>query len=74
MPSAESAPDAPRCADCKRRLLRPSPSGYGPVCERRRNARPVARASPPAPSASPVPPVEGQTELPLTDQPTLWSL
>lgn len=67
--------DRPRCRECKRPLQRPSPSGFGPVCERRRNARlapvPAART----PTAGPVPHVPGQTELPLAEhQPTLWSL
>ena len=67
--------DRPRCEACHRPLLRPSASGYGPVCERRRNARPaprpVARASP----AGPVPLVPGQVEIPLQPmQPSLWAL
>lgn len=70
-PSAQG----PRCEACHRPLRRPSASGYGPVCERRRNARPApvpaARAAP----AGPVPLVPGQVEIPLQPvQPSLWSL
>ncbi len=69
------ADSGPRCREYKRPLLRPSPSGLGPVCERRLNARPVAAAPVRAPTAAPVPPVTGQTELPLRPhQPSLWSL
>jgi hypothetical protein len=72
-PASTSVPA--RCADCKRRLRRPSPTGYGPVCARRRGLTPTARASPPAPPASPAPHMPGQTELPLRPlQPTLWSI
>jgi hypothetical protein len=63
-----------RCLVCGRRLVRPSPTGLGPVCARRRSAtarKPVAIR--PADARSE--PIPGQTELPLTDhQPTLWSL
>lgn len=55
----------PRCRECKRRLRRPSPSGFGPVCERRRNARTTPRPSPPAVPATPAPHLSGQTQLPL---------
>lgn len=70
-----AAAAGPRCEACHRPLRRPSLSGYGPVCERRRNARPApgpaARASP----AGPVPMVPGQVEIPLQHlQPSLWSL
>lgn len=66
----------PRCEECKRPLRRPSASGYGPVCERRRNARPAPVPSARTPTAGPVPPIHpGQTELPLSPfQPTLESL
>jgi hypothetical protein len=65
-------PDPLRCADCKRRLRRASPSGLGPVCARRRGLTQSAR-TPTAPSAAPAPAIPGQTELPVTVQPTLWS-
>jgi hypothetical protein len=69
------AADRPRCQECHRPLRRPSPTGYGPVCERRRNARPVAKPAARASPAGPVPLVPGQTELPLQPmQPSLWSL
>lgn len=62
-----------RCRACGRRLLRPSPTGLGPVCARRLAARgqpPVVRAADPAPEIHP-----DQTALPLvTHQPSLWSL
>ena len=71
---ARPAPDA-RCADCRRRLRRPSPSGYGPVCARRRGIRETPRPTVAASPSGPVPVVPGQTELDLYDrQPTLWSL
>jgi hypothetical protein len=65
MPPADTRP---RCRECKRPLRRPSRSGYGPVCERRRNTRPEstrAARTPPAAAAPPIHP--GQTELPLDD-------
>lgn len=61
--------EPPRCAACKRRLKQPTPTGLGPVCNRRLNGTPpVIRA--PATDPEPMP---GQTELPLIDQPDLWS-
>lgn len=64
-----------RCEACHRPLRRPSPSGFGPVCERRRNARLVPVPAVGALPAGPVPLVPGQTELPLQPlQPSLWSL
>ena len=49
--------------------------GYGPVCERRRNARPLPVPAARTPTAAPVPEIPGQTELPLIPfQPTLHSL
>jgi len=69
------AADRPRCQECRRPLRRPSPTGFGPVCERRRNARPAAKSAARASPAGPVPLVPGQTELPLQPmQPSLWSL
>jgi hypothetical protein len=63
---------APRCAACRRRLKHPTPSGLGPVCEKRLQPSPH---TPTAASSGPVPVHEGQVELPLTEhQPTLWSL
>lgn len=68
MPSA-------RCTACGRRLRRPSPTGLGPVCQRRLRSRPPSRTTPAAATGSPVPPIPGQTELPLVHhQATLWSL
>ena len=67
--------DCPRCEACHRPLRRPSALGFGPVCERRRNARPTPRSAARASPASPVPLVPGQTEFPLQPmQPSLWSL
>lgn len=63
----------PKCRACKRRLKHPSPSGYGPVCERRINGTPPGRTpaiTRPTATAGPLP---GQDELPLTDQLELWS-
>lgn len=71
-PDGPAGPEGPRvtCRDCGRVLRRPTASGCGPVCERKRRG---ARATIPAPRADDVLP--GQTELPLIDlQPTLWSL
>lgn len=37
------------CRDCHRRLLRPSPDGYGPVCRRKHAValpRPLPRVTP----------------------------
>lgn len=63
-----------RCAACGRRLVRPSPTGLGPVCARRlgvTNRKPTAIR----PAEAPPERMDGQTELSLTDhQPTLWSL
>jgi hypothetical protein len=62
-----------RCAACGRRLVRPSPTGLGPVCARRLapSRRPTSiRATDP-----PAQPIPGQTEIPLKPfQPTLESL
>ena len=67
--------DGLRCRECHRPLRRPSPSGLGPVCERRRNAQPLPVPAARVPTAGPVPAIPGQVELPLRDhQPTLWSL
>ena len=64
--------DLPRCAACKRQLKRPSPSGLGPVCERRLNGLPAPVLRIAGPITGQVP---GQTELPLEPlQVTLWSL
>ncbi|KOU59917.1 hypothetical protein ADK57_32145 [Streptomyces sp. MMG1533] len=64
-----------RCRECHRPLRRPSLSGYGPVCERRRNARPAPTPAARTPTAGPVPQIDGQVELPLIPfQPTLHSL
>lgn len=53
-------------------MRHPTPSGLGPVCERRQRQRTV-RATIPAPRPDDVLP--GQTDLAPTDhQPTLWSL
>ena len=61
-----------RCRGCKRRLKRASPSGYGPVCERRLNGAPVAAPRIASPA---VDMCDGQTELDLNHhQPTLWSI
>lgn len=62
--------EPPRCRGCKRRLKHATASGYGPVCERRINGRPVVVPSPAHTEIHP-----DQTELPLFWQPvTLWSL
>lgn len=71
-----------RCADCKRPLKHPTPSGYGPSCARKRGLtprkprrtravrRPRPAVVPPAPDV-----IDGQTELDLFHhQTTLWSL
>jgi hypothetical protein len=57
--------DGPRCRECHRPLRRPSQSGLGPVCERRRNARPTPVPAARTPTAAPVSSIPGQTELPL---------
>lgn len=65
----------PRCEECHRPLRRPSLSGYGPVCERRRNARPAPVPAARTPTGGPVPAIPGQVEIPLKPlQPSLWSL
>lgn len=64
--------DSPRCRGCKRRLKHPSPSGYGPVCERRINGAPPGR-TPGVARLAATEPMPGQAELPLYDEPTLWS-
>lgn len=62
--------EPPRCRGCKRRLKHATPSGYGPVCERRRSGRPVAIPSPAHTEIHP-----DQTALDLKHvQVTLWSL
>ena len=75
--------DTPRCADCKRPLKQPSPTGYGPSCarkrglippKRRRRLRPVRRPKPATvpPAADALP---GQEALDLFHlQPTLDSI
>ena len=65
--------DTPRCADCKRPLKQPSPTGYGPSCARKRGLIPPKRRTRlrPArrPKPAPVPPapdaLPGQDALPL---------
>lgn len=70
-----AAASVSRCEACHRPLRRPSLSGYGPVCERRRNARPAPRAAARASPSGPVPLVPGQVEIPLQPmQPSLWAL
>jgi hypothetical protein len=64
--------DGPRCRGCKRRLKHPSPSGYGPVCERRINGASPGRAPAVARPRAATEPIDGQTELDLYDQPALW--
>lgn len=60
----------PRCKECGRPLIRPSPSGMGPVCARRRGATP-SRSPTIRSTNAPTDPMPGQTELPLHDhQPT----
>jgi hypothetical protein len=68
-PADEDEP--PQCAACHRALKHPSPSGYGPVCERKLHGRPARRPRTTSPAAKPG---LSQTELPLTDQLELdWS-
>lgn len=63
---------APRCTACRRRLKHPTTSGLGPVCEKRLHPSPHTTT---AASSGPVPVIDGQVELPLTEhQPTPWSL
>lgn len=55
-----------RCRSCRRRLLRPSPDGYGPVCRR--------RAQPPVPPAAVVRvtssgPIPNQLAIPIQEEP-----
>lgn len=70
-PADEDEP--PQCAACHRALKRPSPSGYGPVCERKLHRRPAPRPRLKRPAATTTP-SPGQPELPLTDQLELdWS-
>lgn len=70
-------PPAKRRCICGRPLSDPvsRARGLGPVCYRRLRGRTqhrtVAAAAPPA---GPVPVTDGQDELPLTEQPTLWNL
>ncbi|MET8978528.1 DUF6011 domain-containing protein [Streptomyces sp. NPDC004539] len=64
-----------RCV-CGRLLADPvsRAAGLGPVCRRRLAGRTEPRVSIPRPNPG-TEPMDGQTELPLTDhQPTLWSL
>lgn len=70
-----------QCRGCKRRLKNPSPSGYGPVCERRLGLTPAKprRSTPRRAKPATVPPAHdelpGQDALPLFHhQATLWSL
>ena len=77
---------AARCAGCRRRLKHPTPSGYGPVCARKRaQSLSAGRGGVPGPMVPPglsqaltarnTPPhCDGQDELPLNDQPALWSI
>ncbi|MGV9278100.1 hypothetical protein [Streptomyces griseosporeus] len=71
----------PHCLGCHRPLKQPSPTGYGPVCARRRGLTPpgTARRTTRQPKPARVPPapdtLPGQTELDLFHhQATLWSL
>lgn len=59
-----------KCAACKRPMKQPSPSGLGPVCERRLNGTPARIRTSHSPAAEPGP---GQDELPLADQLEIWS-
>lgn len=76
--------DRLECRGCKRAMKHPTPSGYGPVCARKRGLtprkarrtrtravrRPRPAVVPPAPDVT-----DGQDELPLFFmQPTLGSL
>lgn len=69
------------CRGCHRALKRPSPTGYGPVCARKRGLTPAKAHRTASRRAKPVkvPPatdaLPGQDELPLFYlQPTLHSL
>jgi hypothetical protein len=65
----------PRCRECHRPLRRPSASGMGPVCERRRNARPTPVPTARTPTTAPVASIPGQIEIPLQPfQPTLEAI
>lgn len=67
----------PRRCVCGRLLRDPvsRARGLGPTCWRRLRGDSRPRRAPAAPPATPVPVIDGQTELPLTEQqPTLWSL
>ncbi|GGM07007.1 hypothetical protein GCM10010099_23750 [Streptomyces cinereus] len=55
--------DGLRCRECKRPLRRPTATGLGPVCERRRNARPAPTPAARTPTAATVPPMPGQLPL-----------
>ena len=70
-PSPSGGRTGPRaCRVCGRALKRPSPSGIGPVCQRKAS-RPAPHILTPRPDHH----VDGQEELPLVHlQPTLWSL
>lgn len=62
-----------RCAACRRRLKRPTASGLGPVCEKRLQPNPSRSAA--APTASPIPVIDGQTVIDLNPfQPTLEAI
>lgn len=69
------------CRGCKRAMKNPTPSGYGPVCARKKGLTPRKPRLRPTPRPKPatVPPADnvipGQTELALFHhQPTLDSL
>ncbi|MCL8016891.1 hypothetical protein [Streptomyces sp. AS02] len=70
------------CRGCKRAMKHPTPSGYGPVCARKRGLTPrktrrTRTARPPKPAAVPAAPdvIPGQMAIDLVfHQPTLESL
>lgn len=68
--SARDSSGHPKCAACKRRLKHPSPSGLGPVCERRLHGPATPQPRIPRPAAQPG---TEQPELPYTDQLAIWS-
>ncbi|MFZ3569934.1 DUF6011 domain-containing protein [Streptomyces sp. BH097] len=76
VPLPGDPPPSKRRCICGRRLTDPisRARGLGPKCYRRLHGaaerRPAATPPPPVPG----PAIEGQAELPLTDQPALWSL
>ena len=61
-----TAVPSPRCEACKRPLHRPSASGFGPVCERRRNARPTPVPAARTPTTATGPPIPGQLAFELS--------